>query len=368
MLTLLSKNPTLTLGNAKAWARQRKAKRTDQVDQYLEELWVFAKRFGLDPAVLAAQSSEETDGWTSSWWTDHLNPAGIGVTGVAGAGETYPNGKTAARAHVVHMLIYARPTVLHRVPYQYLSLDKRFNGPWFAGYAGDVKTTKDLTGRWAADLAYDQKIDTHYDGIKKAVAQPGPTPAEPTNAPLPTNITYLATGNRNARTLGQKPVAIVYHITDDMSFTNVKSWFQNPASDASSNVVIDRDGRIYQFVSSTETAWTNNDIKSPRNDIDWLNQAVAKNWINGGPYSLNDFTISIEHVGTPEEPPTEAQYQSSIAISKYWIDRYHIPKNRGHLLRHGDINSTGRAYCPGPDFDLRRIILAVGGDPLVLNP
>lgn len=355
--------PSASLDHAKAYARQKRAERLADVDAYLTELFTLAPKYKIDPAGMAAQSAHETDGWTADWWTDALNPAGIGVTGVAGEGMRFTSPIDAAHVHLVHLLVYARPSILHKVPPAWIRLNARFVFPWHAGFAGAAKTYDHLGGRWAADEGYGPKVEQHWRGIKDAVVAPKPTPQPtPGGAPLPAGIVQVPTGNWHERTFGQQPVAIVYHITDDMSFANVRSWFQNPASNASSHVVIDRDGTIYQFVSSGKAAWTNGDFKRSRTDIAWLTAAIAQCWPNG-PRNLNDFTINIEHVGTPGNPPTEAQYRSSIAISKYWRDRYGIKPNRAHLLRHGDINSVDRSYCPGPNFDLARVIRELGGDP-----
>ncbi len=363
-LSILAEKPTLDIQHAKAWARQKGAKRLTEVDRLLETFWKVAPVYGLDPGGLAARSSEETAVWTSPIWQSRLVADGLGVEDVSDQGLSFADGEAAAWADVVHTLVYARPTVLQRVPKERLRLDPRLANVFYAGYAGTAKTYDDLAGKWASDVNYGKNVLQHWTWIKNAIVTPKPTPQPtPGGAPLPANIVQVATGNRNPRTNGQQPIAIVYHITDDMDFAGTKAWFQNPASQASAQVVIDRDGTIYQFVSSTETAWTNNDVKRPRTDIDWLTKAIAVNWIHGGPYSMNDFTLSIEHVGTPENPPTEAQYRSSIALSKYWRDRYHIKPNRGHLLRHADINSVDRSYCPGPRFDLARVIRELGGDP-----
>lgn len=356
--------PSASLDHAKAWARQKRASRIADVDAYLTEVWRIAPKYKIDPAGMAAQSSHETGGWTAApWWTDALNPAGIGVTGVAGEGMRFASPIDAARVHLVHLLTYARPSILHKVSPEWIRLNARFVFPWLAGFAGDAKTYDDLGGRWAADTGYGSKVMDHWRGIKDAIVAPKPTPQPtPGGAPLPAGIVQVATGNWHERTFGQQPVAIAYHITDDMYFAGTKSWFQNPASQASAHVVIDRDGTIYQFVSSAKAAWTNGDFKRPRTDIAWLTAAIAQCWPNG-PRNLNDFTLNIEHVGTPGNPPTEAQYRSSIALSKYWRDRYDITPNRAHLLRHGDINSVDRSYCPGPNFDLARVIRELGGDP-----
>lgn len=365
-LKILGK-PSIPVENAKFYARQTKAKRTADVDTYLDTIYREAPKFGLDPAIMAAQASHETGGYTSAAWVDMLNPAGIGHTDADSYGIRFEDADDAAWGHIVHLLIYARPTVLPRIDKRRLSLDTRFDEAWFAGYAGKAKSVDDLAGKWATDAKYAPKVERHYKAIAAAIKKPTPTPEQPGDAPLPANIVRIETGNYHHRLFGRKPVALSFHITDDMNFAGTKSWFQNPASEASAHVVIDRDGTIYQFVSSLDAAWTNGDYKFngqivARRDIPLLRRCIQDVEQTGG-QNLNDFTINIEHVGTPENPPTEAQYQSSIAISKYYRDRYDIKPSRGTMWRHADINSAGRFYCPGPKFDLARIIVALGGDP-----
>ena len=57
------------------------AARPDQVWAYVTEVYRLAPRVGLDPAMVVAQSALETGWWQSAAWIDHLNPAGIGITG-----------------------------------------------------------------------------------------------------------------------------------------------------------------------------------------------------------------------------------------------------------------------------------------------
>ena len=82
--------------------------------------------------------------------------------------------------------------------------------------------------------------------------------------------------------------------------------------------------------------------------------------------TLDDFTLAVAYVGSATEAPNEAQYRGLIGISAYWRDRFGIAPNRGRLLRHSDVNSVDRVHCPGPRFDLNRLVLAVGGDPASL--
>ncbi|HEU0163819.1 MAG TPA: peptidoglycan recognition family protein, partial [Thermomicrobiales bacterium] len=220
--------------------------------------------------------------------------------------------------------------------------------------------------------------------VGASIAVPGPLPGTPTiPEPVPGTITA---GNyrlvENPETLlpaivwrgstnffpnrhGRgKAIAIVYHCTDDLVLANTIGWFQNPASKASAHFVIDRDGTVHQFVSSVDAAWTNGDWQvngdpGYRSDIDWLVDAIEAG------DNVNDYTIAYEFVATPETPPTEAQYVAAIGLSRYFCHPrvLGINANRSHQLRHADINRISRGYCPGPGFDLARIIRELGGDP-----
>lgn len=350
-LTILAK-PSADLDRARAWARQRDAKRLAEVDKYLAELWRLAPKFGIDPAVAAAQSSEETGAWTSDVWDSGLNPAGM-FDASRSYYQDFRTGTEAAQAQLAHLAIYAKGWRGAQQAIRYLHLDERWHAPFDAGYAGKAKTVADLAGTWAEDPNYGTKIEEHHKGIREAIVKPGPTPG----TDPPAGIIYKATGNWFPRAPVEAPVALVYHITDDLKLENTISWFLNPASQASSHFVIARDGTVYQFVGTLNAAWTNGDVNRPRTDIGWLNRAVDSG------VNINKYTITIEHVGTPNDPPTEAQYRASTALSKYAIARYGIKANRAHMMRHADINSVSRPYCPGPRFDLARIIRDCGGDP-----
>jgi hypothetical protein len=360
--------PTASLTQAMAYARQRRAERLAEVDAYLAESERLALRVGIDPGVVWAQWADETGVGTSRHWIERLNPAGIGVlqdrsAPVHDLGYRWAGGKEAAAAHVVHLLAYARGYDRRLQPA--IRFDPRWQKVFEADYAGRVTTVEGLAGTWATNPNYAGQIRAHLLAIRAAIQTPGPTPPAPGNAPLPAGIVWHGTGNWHERTFGQPPVALVYHITDDPNLANVIRWFQDPRSNASAHVVIDRDGTIHQFVSSTRAAWTNGDVNRPRRDVPWLNAAVA-NVRPRGPMNLNDFTLNVEHVARRGEGLTGAQYAATVALSAYWRDRYGLIVDRGHCLRHADINSVDRPYCPGSAFDLARVIRALGGDPLRL--
>src|SRR5215203_3127505 len=88
-------------------ALQAEATRREELRAYVTEVYRLAPLVGIDPAIVVAQSAHETGWWQSPAWTDHLNPAGIGVTGADVASPTWENGVAAARAHLVHLFLYA---------------------------------------------------------------------------------------------------------------------------------------------------------------------------------------------------------------------------------------------------------------------
>ena len=76
-------------------ALQAEARRPEEV-RATAEVYRLAPLVGLDPAIVIAQSAHET-GWRQSpAWTDHLNPAGIGITGADVASPSWERW-TAAR-------------------------------------------------------------------------------------------------------------------------------------------------------------------------------------------------------------------------------------------------------------------------------
>jgi hypothetical protein len=203
--------------------------------------------------------------------------------------------------------------------------------------------------------------------LRKAMgAQPTPVPP-PGPVPIPAGLIQKGTANHQPRTLGASMIRfLVHHITDDMNVQNAISWFQNPTSNASATFVIDRDGTTYQFMSTLVAPWTNGDYRingqaAYRTAIPALVDAIRQ--CDANRYNLNEFCVTIEYVGTPENPPTDAQYVKGIELAKYVCGTYAVPPHRYGQLRHADINHITRPDCPGPHFDLTRIITALGGDP-----
>lgn len=357
--------PTASLDHARAYARRRGAKRPDQVDAFAAELWRLGTLAGYDPAAVFAQFCDETGVGTAEAWATRLNPGGLGITDDRDQMIGFAGGVEAARAMLTHLSTYVRGYDHHFWPF--IGLDPRYLEPLKRGWGGTVRTLADLGGgKWATNPNYATQIAAHLAAIR--AGRPAPIPPPTLDATPPAGIVWVGTDHWHERTDGQPPVAIVYHVTDDLVFDHVRGWFQHPDSRASAHFVIDRDGTIYQFVSTTKAAWTNGDFAGWRRDIPWLTAAVARcHHLTANPngrMNLNDFTVNLEFIGKPGLAFTEPQVRRAIELTRYLLARYPtIPPIRGHLLRHADINAVDRAYCPGPTFPLARIIEAVGGDP-----
>lgn len=138
------------------------------------------------------------------------------------------------------------------------------------------------------------------------------------------------------------PQAVVWHITQGSASLG---WLCNPASGASSNYLIDRDGTIHELVPPNQSAWANGAV----NDPDLTNPVIA-GWEREG-CNYNQRTISIENEGfsTYWEPGalTTVQTEALIALTAWLCDSLGIPPTRTCVLRHQQIDNRDRYNCPG---------------------
>lgn len=79
-----------------------------QVNAYIAQVLPAAQkqsqRTGIPVSVFLTQSGYETGWGTSGWWRNNLNPAGIGVTGAAGAGQSFASVDQAFAAYADKLL------------------------------------------------------------------------------------------------------------------------------------------------------------------------------------------------------------------------------------------------------------------------
>jgi hypothetical protein len=135
----------------------------DIVDGY----YATATAVGLDPLLVVAQMSEETRHLTSFWsQRPRRNFAGIGVTGEAGKGNSFPSLTAGIRAHTGRLLAYVLPAgaanpaqaalITEALQARDLPADRRGIAPTLAG----------LSGKWAEDKEYAAKVASVANQIR----------------------------------------------------------------------------------------------------------------------------------------------------------------------------------------------------------
>ena len=130
-----------------------------EVKAIADDYFAVAGPVGLDPLIAASQMIEET-AHLSSFWSQppRHNMAGIGVTGEAGAGVSFPSAQEGVRAHIGRLLAFALKAGAE-TPGQLSLIEEALSfRPLSSDHRGVAPTLGGLAGRWAADLQYANKI------------------------------------------------------------------------------------------------------------------------------------------------------------------------------------------------------------------
>ena len=85
---------------------------------------------------------------------DMNNFGGIGAVSTTNRGERFGSISTGVRAHIQHLKAYGSTTPLSQ---------KRIDPSYYYVRYGSAPTVKDLSGKWAADTAYGEKLITVID-------------------------------------------------------------------------------------------------------------------------------------------------------------------------------------------------------------
>jgi hypothetical protein len=118
-----------------------------------------AAQVGLDPLLAVAQMALETGHLTSFWsQRPRRNLAGIGVTGEPGVGLSFPDLKTAVRAHAGRLLAYALPGGTGSQAQKQLVAEALAFRPLPEQFLGVAPSLKGLAGTYAADPRYAVKV------------------------------------------------------------------------------------------------------------------------------------------------------------------------------------------------------------------
>lgn len=157
--------------------------------------------------------------------------------------------------------------------------------------------------------------------------------------------------NRSSRR-GVEPSVIFIHTTEShdrpgrQDVDSIHAWFDNPASGASSHVIVGDGGESTTCVPDEEKAWTQ--------------------------VRFNPVGLSIELIGWASTPrwrwlKREKQLNKAAKFMAYWSKKYDIPLRRGSayageitktgVLAHSDLGAAGGGHHdPGPGFPMDRLI------------
>jgi len=141
---------------------------------------------------------------------------------------------------------------------------------------------------------------------------------------------------------GQQITAIVNHITAGL-MPGTLSWLRNPKAKASAHYLVTKDGRIFQMVKDTDTAWHSGFTNRPS----W---PLLKRGINP-----NKYTIGIEHECLSGGALTEEQYQATLWLHRYLCDKWRIVPHEDTIIGHCRIDSVNRPNDPGSSFPWKRL-------------
>lgn len=89
---------------------------------------------------------------------------------------------------------------------------------------------------------------------------------------------------------------------------------------------------------------------------------VGENYVayHAGNYPVNQRSIGIEHLnntGAPTWTIAEETYRNSAKLIRDICERYNIPIDRQHIIKHGEVSATG---CPG-GIDIDRLVAMARG-------
>lgn len=154
-------------------------------------------------------------------------------------------------------------------------------------------------------------------------------------------------GSRFENRDGQRPRGIVLHIQDGTTPGSLSWWATGRNEDgtpvqASSTVIVNKDGSLLRIVPEQHGPWTNGWVANPSARGKAL---VAK----AAGRNVNCVSLTIENEGRPGDALTAGQRTALLWQCAEWLRVYGLTVD--DIYRHADIDSVNRANCPGPYYD-----------------
>lgn len=164
----------------------------------------------------------------------------------------------------------------------------------------------------------------------------------------PYTITWIGAADENQFPFrdGLPIEGVVCHIMDG-TLVGCDSWFNNPASQASTNFGISKTGEIHQYVALQSRAPYANGVRDEPKYTKVMNQQVLALSRTYWPQSQNKWTWSIEHEGRSGEQITDfpAMFEASTWLSATLLAS--LPPEQQRTWGHYQFDGVNRPRCPG---------------------
>jgi N-acetylmuramoyl-L-alanine amidase len=147
-----------------------------------------------------------------------------------------------------------------------------------------------------------------------------------------------------------KPEAIVIHIGEG-SLRSIDSQFKDPRSSVSAHYCVGKLGQIHQYVEEINTAFHAGNVDRPS----W--PLIKPGEEPGSFINPNFYTIGIEHEGFADDVWPETQLAASAALVGEIAQRWQIPLDEDHVVRHHQIRFS--KPCPGNFIKIPEILKRV---------
>ena len=214
----------------------------------------------------------------------------------------------------------------------------RYAGDAFASetLADDVLSNIERGIRGADDDGLSILVPAHdLRGLESGIGYATLAAGTPGTLWNPASTSNYANASRSS---GTQIKYIVIH-TVQGSYSSCISWFKNPSAKVSAHYVVrSSDGQITQMVDDSDVAWHD--------------------------ACFNTNSIGIEHEGFIADPGrwySDAMYRQSARLVAWLADRYGIPKDRAHILGHGDAPDCSDHTDPGSGWNWTKYMDLVRG-------
>lgn len=147
------------------------------------------------------------------------------------------------------------------------------------------------------------------------------------------------TGNRFEHRNGRPVQRIVLH-TQEGSSSGSLNWWCSQGSQASSTIMVQKNGSILQIIPEEHGPWTNGDSCSP------TSKGIA--FINECQQNPNCCSLTMEIEGYFGDDHPKAQVDAIAWQCRQWMSKYHL--DCADIIAHRDINMCSRANCCGSDL------------------